>query len=389
MVSRLMSSPESSPERPPSESPGSVRAVHILAGVCALGAAWTLGVFWLPLILGAWVAQLARPIYRWLSHAMKGRGRSASLVTVLLVVTVLSPIVIVLLALTGDALELVEKIENSPSTAGALAALLEDGSAGAEPAPVENAQPAPSAAPSAEPETKGADSAAEPGLGAGFPFVKDPAQLLELVKTHGAGALGIAGRVLGATLSVLVGLVIFISAFFSTLIHGREILEWLQDNSPLPRAATDRMVAAFQETGRGLIAAVGLTALLQGAVAGIGYLVVGVPHGLVLGMLTAIAALVPSIGTGLVWAPIAGGLVLSGRSGAAIAIVVIGVLVSSIDNVLRPLLSRIGKLQLQPFVLFLAMLGGMAAFGPEGVLLGPLLVRLAVEAIALSREHRA
>jgi len=79
---------------------------------------------------------------------------------------------------------------------------------------------------------------------------------------------------------------------------------------------------------------------------------------------------------------------VSAIAALGIAIVVLGVVVGSVDNVVRPMLSRIGKLQLPAFLLFLALLGGMTAFGPVGVLLGPLLVRLAVEALTLSRELR-
>jgi predicted PurR-regulated permease PerM len=337
-------------------------SMHLLALVCALGAAWTLGVFWVPLVLAAWVAQLARPIYQYLSRAMRGRGRSASLVTVLLVVAVFTPLVIVLLSLTGDAIALIQKIQKSPSVTGALAALMDDTSGGG-------------------------DAAPGPAL-TGLQLAQNPEQLLALIKAHGAGALGIVGQVLGVTVSVLLGFVVFVTGFYSNLVNGRAIREWILVNVPLSRPTAERMIGAFQETGQGLLVGVGLTALAQGTVAGIGFLVVGVPHGLVLGLLTAIAALVPSIGTGLVWVPVAAGLALSGRNGAAIAIVVLGVVVGSVDNVVRPMLSRIGKLQLPAFLLFLALLGGMTAFGPVGVLLGPLLVRLAVEALTLSRELR-
>jgi predicted PurR-regulated permease PerM len=339
-----------------------VVSVHILAGLGALGAIATLSGFWFPLILSAWAAGLARPLYRRLSQAMRGRGRSASVVTVLLVVLVLSPVTVVLLTLTGDAVDLIARIQQSPSVSAALSALSSDPGA------------------DANTVTSAADSVSK--------LATDPAQLLEFVRTHGEGALGIAGRVLGVTFSVLIGLVVFVVGFYNNLTHGREIGEWLIKNSPLPEYASRRMIAAFHETGRGLLAAIGLTALAQGTVAGIGYLAVGVPHGLVLGLLTAIAALVPSIGTGLVWAPVAIGLLMSGRSGAGIAIIVLGLVVSSVDNVLRPLLSRVGNLQLPAFVLFVSLLGGLVVFGSMGVILGPLLVRLAVEATSLSRELR-
>jgi predicted PurR-regulated permease PerM len=66
--------------------------------------------------------------------------------------------------------------------------------------------------------------------------------------------------------------------------------------------------------------------------------------------------------------------------------VVIGCVIGGLDNVVRPLLTRFGHLELHGLVIFLAMLGGMTVFGAGGLLLGPLLVRLAVEALRMLRE---
>jgi predicted PurR-regulated permease PerM len=69
--------------------------------------------------------------------------------------------------------------------------------------------------------------------------------------------------------------------------------------------------------------------------------------------------------------------------------VAIGCFTSIVDNFVRPWLSRYGHLELPLAVVFVAMLGGMAAFGGFGLLLGPLFVRLAVEALEIWRRHRA
>jgi predicted PurR-regulated permease PerM len=120
----------------------------------------------------------------------------------------------------------------------------------------------------------------------------------------------------------------------------------------------------------------------------VGYIVIGVPQALVLGLLTTLAALIPSIGTGLVWVPVTVALFLSGRNGAGIALLVVGCVVSVADNIIRPWLSRYGHLQLPTFVVLVSMLGGIGVFGPWGVLLGPLLVRLAVEALAIWQDEQ-
>jgi predicted PurR-regulated permease PerM len=79
----------------------------------------------------------------------------------------------------------------------------------------------------------------------------------------------------------------------------------------------------------------------------------------------------------------------SGRPGAAAVMTIFGLVAGIVDNVARPWLSRWGQLNLPSLVVFIAMLSGLAAFGAWGLILGPLFVRLMVEALKLVREYRA
>lgn len=188
----------------------------------------------------------------------------------------------------------------------------------------------------------------------------------------------------------LLGLFVFVYAIYVFLVDGPALLSWLEDHSPLRLEHTRRFAAAFQETGRGLLVGVGLTGLAQGLVATITYFALGVPRALVLGLLTCVASLLPSIGTALVWAPVAIGLALAGKLVAAAVMAGIGIVViGTIDNVLRPVFSRFGELELSTFVLLTSIFGGLAAFGAGGLLLGPLFARLAKEALILARAEPA
>jgi predicted PurR-regulated permease PerM len=185
-----------------------------------------------------------------------------------------------------------------------------------------------------------------------------------------------------------VGLFVFIYGFYTCLVEGERARSWIVDHSPLERWQTERFTAAYDETGRGLLIGVGLTALLQGIVATVGYLIIGVPQALVLGLLTALAALIPSIGTGLVWAPLCIGLFVAGETAKGAAVLALGAVVSVADNFLRPLVSKHANLDLPAYLLFVAMLGGIMIFGAWGLLAGPLFVRLAIEALRMGRERR-
>jgi predicted PurR-regulated permease PerM len=97
--------------------------------------------------------------------------------------------------------------------------------------------------------------------------------------------------------------------------------------------------------------------------------------------------LLPLVGTALVWIPLAIELAATGEYWQAGVVVLVGAGVHSlIDNFVRPLLARYGRLTLPAFVVLVSMLGGAAVFGAAGALLGPLLVRLCVESLAIVSE---
>lgn len=334
--------------------PGSLgsRPLRWVAVALCAAAAVTLQPFWVPIVLAAWLAVMARPLYRVLAKRIHRRRGAAALLTVLLVIVFLVPIVFVTLSLSSAALELGQRLLSSKSGPDALRLLASDG---------------------------------------GGPSLDlhrlDTRQWLEFARQHGKSALSLAQTLFGAATVATLGVVTFVSVFYTLLLEGPQLHEWLLVHAPLPRGQFHRLTSVFDEVGRGLLIGVGLTALLQGAVATVGYFVCAVPQPLVLGLVTIFASLIPSVGSGLVWAPVSLGLLLVGRPGAAAAMLVIGCVVSVVDNVMHPVLARYGQLRLHGLLLFIAMLGGIAVFGAGGLLLGPLFVRLAVEALTMLREE--
>jgi len=106
-------------------------------------------------------------------------------------------------------------------------------------------------------------------------------------------------------------------------------------------------------------------------------------------LLTCISSLIPSVGTGLIWVPVAIGLALAGRTGSAVIMACVGVgVIGTVDNVMRPIFARFGKLELPVFVLLTSIFGGLAIFGIWGLILGPLFARLAKEALIIARDER-
>jgi predicted PurR-regulated permease PerM len=118
---------------------------------------------------------------------------------------------------------------------------------------------------------------------------------------------------------------------------------------------------------------------------GIGFAVVGLPSPVVFGVLATLAALVPLAGTPVVWGPAVVVLAIQGRWYAAAALLAWGALVATLDNFLRPMLVS-GRARVGTLTVFLGVLGGVGAFGPIGVILGPLVLTLIVALVEFTLE---
>lgn len=333
-----------------------ITALRAIVFALVAAAALTLAPLWAPLVLAAWVAELVRPIHSKIAHKMKGSSAASGLL-VAMVLLILVPMASVIVMLSKSAIELVRSVMQSDDAKNALVALAEGGKSQEE--------------------------------GQVFDVFRSPQKIVELVQQHGMQAAHVASGVASAAAAGVVWLFVFLYAVYVFLVDGPSRRAWFVEHSPLDVGHTRRLLGAFDETGRGLFVGIGLTGLSQGIVATLAYVVLGVPRALVLGLLTCVASILPSVGTALVWVPVTAGLALAGQTTKAAIMAAIGIFViGTIDNVLRPVFARLGKLELSTFTLLLSMFGGLAAFGGWGIFLGPLLVRLAKEGLVLAREDR-
>lgn len=334
--------------RPPSRQ---VALLWLLLGLVAAAAA-TLSQLWLSVVLALWFVALARPLADRLSRLFGGRPRLAAALTVVSLLLLLLPLVGACISIGAQGVEFVQNIASTEEGRNRLIRLVSD-------------RP-----PSGKLPHFSADS------------------VIRLAKQYGAQAW--SGLQLFATkaATVLIGLFMFLLGAYTFLVKGERFRIWLYAHSPIPQPCVRRLSAAFHETGRGLLVGVGLTGLVQGVVSTITYFALNIPSALVLGILTTVASLIPSVGTALVWIPVAGGLAFSGRWIAALILTAVGIIViGTVDNVMRPIFSRYGRLNLPTYVLFLAIFGGLALFGASGLILGPLLVRMGAEALEIARDQ--
>jgi predicted PurR-regulated permease PerM len=179
------------------------------------------------------------------------------------------------------------------------------------------------------------------------------------------------GLLLGGGLLEL-ALSIFIAFFFFR--DGAALAERL--NTAVERVGGEQgkhLLTVAANTVRGVVYGVLGTALVQAILAGIGYLVAGVPGAGVLALITFFISIIPLLGPAIVWLPAAIWLFHQGSNGWAIFLIIWGLAVNNIEHVLRPVL--ISKGSDMPFLLiFFGVLGGAAAFGFIGLFLGPTLL---------------
>jgi predicted PurR-regulated permease PerM len=197
-----------------------------------------------------------------------------------------------------------------------------------------------------------------------------------------------AGLAVGTGLAQL-ALSILITFFL--LRDGLAVAERL--NASVGRIAGERgkhLLEVAGNTVRGVVYGILGTALAQAVVAGIGFLIGGVPGAGLLALLTFFFSVVPVVGTGLVWLPAAGWLFHQGATGWGIFMLVWGMGVANIDNVVKPWLISQGSAM--PFILvFFGVLGGALTFGFIGVFIGPTLLavgyRLVEEWVSTGRSQ--
>jgi predicted PurR-regulated permease PerM len=203
------------------------------------------------------------------------------------------------------------------------------------------------------------------------------------------GLVALSGAFVVGALGALVGLGIMLFLLFFFLRDGDQMLASAVRLIPLTPERREQLVGHVAAVTRAVVFGSLLTALVQGVLVAIGFALVGLPSPVVFGALAAVASLIPLIGTALVWVPAVGVLFLQGRWGAALFLVAWSVaVVSSADNVVRPLFIS-GRAQISTLPVFLGLMGGISAFGPIGLVVGPVVVALTLALLRFAEEARA
>ena len=188
---------------------------------------------------------------------------------------------------------------------------------------------------------------------------------------------GLAAGVKG-TAAFFLAIFVMLYAIFYFLSDGRAILDAALRYTPLSDDDKSQLLGTFVSVSRATLKGKLIIGIVQGGLAGLSFWAAGIGGVFFWSTLMILLSVIPSVGTALIWVPAVLFLALNGQTGAAIGVGLwCALVVGTIDNVLTPKL--IGKYTEMPDLLvLLTTLGGLAVFGPAGILVGPVIGALFV-----------
>ncbi|MDQ8032270.1 MAG: AI-2E family transporter, partial [Bordetella sp.] len=178
------------------------------------------------------------------------------------------------------------------------------------------------------------------------------------------------------TFQFLIGFGVMLYLLFFLLRDGAHLSRRLRSAVPLETHQKQHLFRKFTTVIRATVKGNIAVAAVQGALGGVIFWVLGIQGALLWAVIMAFLSLLPAVGAGLIWAPVAIYFLLTGAVWQGVVLIAFGVLViGMVDNVLRPIL--VGKdTQMPDYVVLISTLGGMALFGLNGFVIGPLIAAL-------------
>lgn len=184
------------------------------------------------------------------------------------------------------------------------------------------------------------------------------------------------GAVFSNFASLIVTAFLFLISLYYLLKDGPALRQGIVDLSPLNDRDDEAIIKKLEMAMSSVIKGNFLIAIIQGTLTGIGFAIFGVPNFVLWGTAAAIASLIPTVGTALIFVPTVILLFISGQTFPAAGLLIWGFLaVGLIDNLLGPRLIGRG-IQIHPLLILFSVLGGLGFFGPIGFILGPIVLSL-------------
>jgi predicted PurR-regulated permease PerM len=327
------------------------RVFLLLIVMVSLAFVWILWPMSGAVLWGTVIAILFAPLYRWLSRVMRRRRNLAALTTLaIIVVMVILPLALVTVSLLQEAAGVYARIQAGELNVGRYFRQVYD---------------------------------ALPAWAVGLLDRFELTNLGELQKALSAGLLRgsqfLAAQAINLgqnTFQFIVSLFVMVYLLFFLLRDGDVLFRRIRTAIPLraehKHALFEKFTIVIRATVKGNI----VVALLQGALGGLIFWLLGIHAPLLWAVVMAVLSLLPAVGAGLVWLPVAVYLLATGSVWQGIVLIAYGVLVIGlVDNVVRPIL--VGQDTKMPdYVVLISTLGGIAVFGINGFVIGPVIAAI-------------
>ena len=306
--------------------------------------------FLMAIFLAGLFSALARPVYRRLRIAFKGHRHAASVTTLfLMIIVVLIPLMLLVGIIVGQAIDVGQAvtpwIKQNIEQPDSMTAYLQQ-----------------------------------------LPFY-------EYLEPYREVILEKAGKLVGSVSNLIVGglsqatlgtanflfmTFVFLYTVYFLQMDGPKLIRKILYYLPLNGDDESLMLNKFTSVTRATMKGTMMIGLLQGVLAGGAFAVAGIDNAVFWGTIMAVLSVIPSVGSALVWLPASIILILQGSIGAGVGLLVFcGLIVGSLDNVLRPIL--VGKdTKMHELMIFFGTLGGIFMFGIAGIFIGPLIASLFV-----------
>jgi predicted PurR-regulated permease PerM len=289
------------------------------------------------------IAIVANPLHEWIQSRIRKRSLAAALAVVAVAVTIVTPAVVVMHLATNEAAASAETMKEMFSE-GRWRNLAERNQL----------------------------------LASVIDWVEREVRIGQQIQGVAEGVLGGAKHVVSRSIYAATGLLITLFLLFYFFRDKDSILATLRGSLPLSPRESEKVFQNIEDTIYAIVFGTLLVSLVQGALGGLMFWGLGLPAPLLWGAVMGLLAILPVLGAAVVWIPAAVYLLLEGSWEKALILTAWGSLVVGlIDNLLYPIFVK-NRLRLHTVPVFISVLGGLAAFGAAGIVLGPLVLAIAV-----------
>lgn len=188
--------------------------------------------------------------------------------------------------------------------------------------------------------------------------------------------VGYAPDIIGSVAETFLGLFIMFFVMFYSFIDGKKWIEGIKKRMPLKKEYTNKLIKNTESITKAVLYGYILTAIIQGSIGGLIFWILGVSNPIFWGFIMIILAIIPFVGTPIVWLPAAIIELLMGHYVTGILLLILGfTIIMNVDNFLRPKLIG-NKAKVHPVIILVGVLGGLSVFGFTGIILGPMILTL-------------